>query len=82
MVEIGQLFLMGALAVFSVIALVAGTRGRLPELVASGRTAAWAVIGRCVGAFLILEYLLITQDFSVAYVVRQTAISYPLSRSK
>jgi len=59
MAEIGQLFLMGALAlsVFSIIALVVGTQRRLPELVTSGHTAAWAVIGLCVGTFLILEYL-------------------------
>ncbi|MDQ4074803.1 MAG: heme lyase CcmF/NrfE family subunit [Chloroflexota bacterium] len=80
MAEIGQLFLIGALAlaVYSVVALVAGTRRRLPELVASGRTAAWGVIALSVAAFFILEYLLVTQDFSVAYVVRQTAIGQPL----
>ena len=80
MAEIGQLFLMGglALAVYSVIALVAGSQRRLPELVRSGRLAAWGVIGLSIGAFLIMEYLLITQDFSVAYVVRQTAIGQPL----
>ena len=80
MAELGQLFLIGALAlsVFSIIALVAGTQRQLPELVTSGHTAAWATIGLCVSTFLILEYLLITQDFSVAYVVRQTAIGQPL----
>ena len=80
MAEIGQLFLMGglALAVYSVMALMLGTRRRLPELVASGHTAAWAVIALSVSAFLILEYLLITQDYSVAYVVRQTTNGQPL----
>jgi len=80
MAEIGQLFLMGALAlaVYSVIALIMGSRRRLPELVMSGSMAARGVIALSVGAFLILEYLLITQDFSVAYVVRQTAIGQPL----
>ena len=80
MAEIGQLFLMGglALAAYSVIALIMGTQRRLPELVASGRTAAWAVIVLSVSAFLILEYLLITQDYSVAYVVRQTTSGQPL----
>ena len=80
MAEIGQLFLMGglALAAYSVMALILGTRRRLPELVASGHTAAWAVIALSVSAFLILEYLLIMQDFSVAYVVRQTTTGQPL----
>ena len=80
MAEIGQLFLMGALAlaVYSVVALVAGTRRRLPDLVTSGRTAAWGVILLSAGAFFILEYLLLTQDFSVDYVRRQTSIGQPL----
>ncbi len=80
MAEIGRLLLMGALAlaVYSVLALMLGTHRRLPELVASGRTAAWGVIGLSAASFLVLEFLLVTQDFSVAYVVRQTAIGQPL----
>lgn len=80
MADIAQLFLLGglALAAYSIIALFAGTHRRLPELVKSGHYAAWGVIGLSIGAFAIMEYLLITQDFSVAYVVRQTAIGQPL----
>ncbi len=80
MAETGRLSLMGALAlaVYSIIALVAGARRRLPELVTSGRHAAWGVLALSIGAFAILEYLLVIQDFSVAYVVRQTAIGQPL----
>jgi cytochrome c-type biogenesis protein CcmF len=80
MADIGQLFLMGglALAVYSVLALFAGAHRRLPELVASGRTAAWGAISLSVASFFILEYLLVTQDFSVAYVVRTTSLGQPL----
>ena len=57
MAEVGQLFLIGglALAVYSVIALFAGTSRRLPELVKSGQYAAWGVIGLSVAAFIIME---------------------------
>ncbi|MBA3531097.1 MAG: heme lyase CcmF/NrfE family subunit, partial [Ardenticatenales bacterium] len=80
MAEIGQLFLMAALmlAVYSIVSLLVGTRRRLPELVASGYAATWGTIGLSVAAFAILEYLLIAQDFSVAYVVKQTSIGQPI----
>ena len=80
MADIGRLFLMGGLllSLYSVVALVAGTRRRLPELVRSGRIAAWATVALALGSFLALEYLLVTQDFSVQYVQSQTAIGQPL----
>ncbi len=66
------------LAVYSVFALVIGVNRRLPELVNSGRSAAWVTIGLTIGAFFIMEYLLIVQDFSVYYVYKQTAIGQPI----
>ena len=80
MADLGQFILMAALglAVYSVFALVIGVNRRLPELVNSGRSAAWVTIGLTIGAFLLMEYLLVAQDFSVYYVYKQTAIGQPI----
>ncbi|MCB9171896.1 MAG: heme lyase CcmF/NrfE family subunit, partial [Ardenticatenales bacterium] len=80
MADIGRLFLMAglALSLYSVVALVLGMRRRRTELVASGRLAAWGAVALAIGAFLVLEYLLVSQDFSVAFVQRQTAVGQPL----
>lgn len=78
--DIGTLLLMGALALalYAIVALLVGTRRRLPDLVASGRAAAWATIGLSAASFALLEFLLVTQDFSLQYVYTQTSIGQPL----
>jgi cytochrome c-type biogenesis protein CcmF len=80
MADLGQLLMLAALgfAVYSVFASFIGAQRRLPELVQSGRSAAWGTIILSVTAFGILEALLIAQDFSVDYVYRQTAIGQPI----
>lgn len=80
MADLGHLSLMVALAlaVYATLALFFGTRRRLPELISSGRNAVWGALAMTALAFLALEYLLIRQDFSVAYVARQTSLGQPL----
>jgi cytochrome c-type biogenesis protein CcmF len=80
MADLGQLLLLAALgfAVYSVVASLFGVQRRLPELVQSGRSAAWGAIILSVTTFGILEYLLVVQDFSTYYVYKQTAIGQPI----
>lgn len=80
MADLGYLSLLFALALsaYATLALVFGARRRLRELVASGTNAAAGAAVLVATAFLSLEYLLITQDFSVAYVSKQTSIGQPL----
>ncbi len=80
MADLGQLLMLAALgfAVYSVFASFIGVQRRLPELVQSGRSAAWGTVILSVAAFAILEFLLIAQDFSTYYVYKQTAIGQPI----
>jgi cytochrome c-type biogenesis protein CcmF len=80
MADIGHLSLLAglALAVYATLASFIGARRRMPELVASGHNGAWAAVILTVLAFSALEFLIVTQDFRVEYVARQTSIGQPL----
>lgn len=80
MADAGYLIMLAALglAAYATVALFFGAQRRLPELVLSGRNALFGAGALVVLAFLLLEYLLISQDFRFAYVWRQTSIGQPL----
>lgn len=54
---------------YAVIALSIGAGRRYPELIKSGRTAAWSVVGLVGIGVLCVQYALLTSDFSLRYVV-------------
>src|SRR5438309_5627331 len=70
MAALGQICIVGAfaLALYSIVASVAGARSRSGELVASGEHAAWAVIGLVTAAALTLIVAFAVHDFSLRYV--------------
>jgi cytochrome c-type biogenesis protein CcmF len=62
--------LVGAvMSAYAVIALSVGALRRYPQLVKSGRYAAWAVVGLVGVGVICVQYALLTSDFSLRYVV-------------
>ncbi len=57
------------MAVYAVAALSLGAWRRYPELVRSGRSAAWAVVALTGVGVICVQYALLTSDFSLRYVV-------------
>jgi cytochrome c-type biogenesis protein CcmF len=58
------------LAVYGTIAAFWGVRAKRPEILASVRTAAYAVFGLMVVANFAMIYALVTHDFSISYVAQ------------
>lgn len=67
-----------ALAVYGLVAAVAGVRLRRLELVRSAESAAYATFGMMLLANLAMVYALVTHDFSVSYVAQVGSRSTPL----
>ncbi|HEX2909418.1 MAG TPA: cytochrome c biogenesis protein CcsA [Chloroflexia bacterium] len=57
------------MATYAVIALSVGAWRRYPELIKSGRRAAWSVVGLVLVGVVCVQYALLTSDFSLRYVV-------------
>lgn len=57
------------MATYAVVTLSVGAWRRYPELVKSGRMAAWSVVGLVGIGVICIQYALLTSDFSVRYVV-------------
>jgi cytochrome c-type biogenesis protein CcmF len=70
MAALGQICIVGAfgLALYAIIASVAGVRVRSRELILSGQNAAWAVTALITAASLTLLVALAVHDFSLRYV--------------
>jgi cytochrome c-type biogenesis protein CcmF len=70
MAALGQICIVGAfgLALYAIVASLAGVRLRMGELVASGQHAAWAVTVLITAASLTLLVAFAIHDFSVRYV--------------
>jgi len=66
-----------AASVYAVGAFVAGGRGGDPAVLASARRATYAAFGLAALACLAMVVLLLTHDFSVAYVWRNNATTTP-----
>jgi cytochrome c-type biogenesis protein CcmF len=64
-----SLFCLG-LAVYGTIAAFWGVRARRPEILASVRSAAYAIFGLMLVANLAMIYGLVTHDFSISYVAQ------------
>ena len=58
------------LAVYGAVAAYWGVRKRRPDLVASARAAAYAVLGLMLVANVAMVYALVTHDFSISYVAQ------------
>ena len=56
-------------SIWAVVTLSVGAWQRYPQLIRSGRRAAWAVVGLVGVGVLCLQYALLTSDFSLRYVV-------------
>src|SRR5579884_175207 len=80
MSALGQICLVGALAlaVYAIVASVAGARLRMAELVASGQNAAIGVTALVTGAAATLVVALVTHDFSLRYVWDHSSRAMPL----
>jgi cytochrome c-type biogenesis protein CcmF len=63
------LFSLG-LAVYGAIAAFWGVRSKRPEILASVRTAAYAIFGLMLVSNLAMIYALVTHDFSISYVAQ------------
>jgi cytochrome c-type biogenesis protein CcmF len=62
--------LVGAvMSAYAVLTLSIGAWRRYPELIKSGRTAAWSVVGLVGIGVVCVQYALLTSDFSLRYVV-------------
>jgi cytochrome c-type biogenesis protein CcmF len=57
------------LSLYAVFALGVGAWQRYPQLLKSGRTAAWSTVGLVFVGVACLQWALLTSDFSVRYVV-------------
>src|SRR5215831_16700697 len=70
MSALGQICIVGAfgLALYAIVASVAGARSRSGELIASGQNAAWAVTGLITAASITLLAAFATHDFTVRYI--------------
>lgn len=73
--QIGYIALLVAfiVALYSVVALTIGATKGYYELLRSGRSAAWAVIGLVALGTASVIYALLTDDFSLAYVSQEDA---------
>ncbi len=60
-------------AIYATVTLSVGTWQRYPQLIRSGRRAAWSVVGLVWLGVLCLQYALLTSDFSLRYVVEVTS---------
>ena len=69
----GVLLLTLAAAVWATVASAVGARGRRPEMIASARNALFVTVGLSTVAVVILLVLLLTHEFSVAYVYEHVA---------
>ncbi len=80
MSALGQICLVGALALalYSMVASVAGARLRMAELAASGQNAALGVTLLITGASVTLVAALVTHDFSLRYVWDHSSRAMPL----
>ncbi|HUE76733.1 MAG TPA: cytochrome c biogenesis protein CcsA, partial [Longimicrobiales bacterium] len=67
-----------ALAVYGVGAAWWGVRRRRPELIASARSATYAIFGLMLVANLAMIHALVTHDFSISYVAQVGSRSTPL----
>ncbi|MBI3328893.1 MAG: hypothetical protein HYZ81_19590 [Nitrospinae bacterium] len=78
--QLGSVLLMAALvvAVYGIVAPVVGARLRRWEYVASAYRAVLWLFGLVTAAALLLVTALITYDFSIAYVARNTLRGTPL----
>ncbi|MFW5946866.1 MAG: heme lyase CcmF/NrfE family subunit [Gemmatimonadota bacterium] len=65
------------LAVYGTLAAFWGVRSRRPSLVASARTATYAIFGLMLAANLGMVYALLTHDFSISYVAQVGSRSTP-----
>ncbi len=61
------------MALYATLALSLGTWQRYPQLVKSGRRAAWSVVGLVGLGVVCVQYALLSSDFSVRYVVEVTS---------
>jgi len=79
MIEVGLLALRLALiaAGYAVLASIFGARKRRPDLVASGRAAAYVVHGLIVVAAAVLLRALLQHDFSLEYVAAYSSSTLP-----
>src|SRR3954451_20852336 len=70
MAALGQICVVGAfgMALYAIVASLAGTRWRIRELIASGQHAAWAVFGLITAASVTLIVAFAVHDFSLRYV--------------
>jgi cytochrome c-type biogenesis protein CcmF len=66
-----------ALAVMGVVAAFVGGHTRRPALVASARNASFAIFLLVAAAFGMMEYALVTHDFSVKYVAQVGSLQTP-----
>lgn len=80
MAALGHICLVGALAlaVYAVVASLAGVRLRVGELAASGQNAALGVAGLLSGATVTLIAALVGHDFSLRYVWDHSSRAMPL----
>ncbi len=78
--DIGYIALVLAfvIALFGLVASVAGEQRRISELIASARNAVLVVCGLVIIASLALWYALLTSDFQVEYVASHTERALPL----
>ena len=67
-----------ALSLYGVITIVAGVRTRRPELVRSGRAAAYANFALLAVANVAMVYALVTHDFSVSFVAQVGSRATPV----
>jgi cytochrome c-type biogenesis protein CcmF len=65
-------------ALLGVLTLAAGLRRRDPRLLVSGRRFVAVVLGAAVAAALVMEWALLTHDFSIKYVAENHSRATPL----
>lgn len=77
---LGQASVLVALvvALYGAAALVLAARFHRPRLMASGISAVWVHFALVTLAFVVLEYALVTSDFSLKYVAQNSARAYAL----
>jgi len=80
MASLGQICIVGAfaLAIYAIVASLAGVRLRTRELVASGQNAAWAACGLVLTASITLLLAFAMHDFSLRYVWEHSSRAMPL----
>ena len=78
MVGYGAIVMALALAVYGLVAAVAGVRSRRPELIRSAERATWGIFLLVSISTLAMVYALVVRDFSVSYVAQVGSRSTPL----